>query len=62
MRGGEGGCGVSAKKFSCTHGAQINFGDLTPYLTYGSICPYVTEDIILVQNVVLLDMTISREK
>ncbi len=20
--------------YSCTHGAQINFGDLTPYLTY----------------------------
>ncbi len=31
-----GSCGVSAKKceYSCTHGAQINFGDLTPYLTY----------------------------
>jgi hypothetical protein len=28
------GCGVSAKEFSCTHKAQINFGDLTPYLTY----------------------------
>jgi hypothetical protein len=22
-------------RYSCTHGAQINFGDLTPYLTYG---------------------------
>jgi hypothetical protein len=29
---GEGGCGVSAKEYSCAHGAQINFGDLTPYL------------------------------
>jgi hypothetical protein len=28
------GCGVSANEYSCTHGAQINFGDLTPYLTY----------------------------
>jgi hypothetical protein len=30
---GGGGCGVSAKEYSCAHGAQINFGDLTPYLT-----------------------------
>jgi hypothetical protein len=31
-----GGCGVSAIEYSsCTHGAQINFGDLTPYLSYG---------------------------
>jgi hypothetical protein len=28
------GGGVSANEYSCTHGAQINFGDLTPYLTY----------------------------
>ncbi len=27
-------CGVSANEYSCTHGAQINFRDLTPYLTY----------------------------
>ncbi len=28
-------CGVSANEYSCAaHGAQINFGDLTPYLTY----------------------------
>jgi hypothetical protein len=39
MRGeGGGGCGVSANENSCAHGVQINFGDLTPYLTYG-ICP-----------------------
>jgi hypothetical protein len=31
-RCGGGGCGVSANHYSCT-GAQINFGDLTPYLT-----------------------------
>ncbi len=31
MRGG-GGCGVSANEYSSAHGAQINFGDLTPYL------------------------------
>jgi hypothetical protein len=29
-----GGCGVSANEYICAHGAQINFGDLTPYLTY----------------------------
>ncbi len=33
--GGRGSCGVSAYEYSCAHGAQINFGDLTPYLTYG---------------------------
>jgi hypothetical protein len=32
--GGEGGCGVSANEYSCAHLAQINFGDLTLYLTY----------------------------
>jgi hypothetical protein len=26
---------VSAYEYSCGHGVQINFGDLTPYLTYG---------------------------
>ncbi len=29
---GVGGCGVSADEYSCAHGAQINFGDLIPYL------------------------------
>jgi hypothetical protein len=32
---GGGSCGVSDNKYSFTHGDQINFGDLTPYLTYG---------------------------
>jgi hypothetical protein len=33
--GVEGGvAGVLAKEYGCPHGAQINFGDLTPYLTY----------------------------
>jgi hypothetical protein len=39
MRGdGGGGCGASSKEYSCaqSHGATINFEDLTPYLTYGS--------------------------
>jgi hypothetical protein len=31
---GGGACGVSANMYSCTHGAQINFGDLAPYLTW----------------------------
>jgi hypothetical protein len=26
-------CGVSDNEYSCTHGAQINFGDLIMYLT-----------------------------
>jgi hypothetical protein len=32
VRGG----GVSANEYSCAHGAQINFEDITPYLTYES--------------------------
>jgi hypothetical protein len=32
--GGGGGVRVSAIEYSCARGAQINFGDLTPYLTY----------------------------
>jgi hypothetical protein len=28
---------VSANENSCAYGAQINFGDLTPYLTCGMI-------------------------
>jgi hypothetical protein len=28
-------CRVSANEYNCAHGAQINFGDLTPYLTCG---------------------------
>jgi hypothetical protein len=39
--GGEGGCGVSANEYSCAHGAQINFGHLTPYLTYAQDAPRV---------------------
>jgi hypothetical protein len=34
---GEGSCGASVNEYSFAHGAQINFGDLTPYLTYGLI-------------------------
>jgi hypothetical protein len=28
-----GSCGVSTNEYSCAHGSQINFGDLTPYLS-----------------------------
>jgi hypothetical protein len=42
MRGG--GFGVSANEYSCTHGAQINFGDLTPYLTYGCVGDHILQD------------------
>ncbi len=33
--GGKGVAEISANEYSCAHGAQINFGDLTPYLPYG---------------------------
>jgi hypothetical protein len=41
MRGG--GCsdrvlGYLANEYSCANGAQINFGDITPYFTY--VRPY----------------------
>jgi hypothetical protein len=36
------GCGVSANEYSCANEAQINFGDLTPYLTYGcQVCRHL---------------------
>jgi hypothetical protein len=35
MRGEGGSGGVSANEYNCAHGAQINFVDLTPYLTNG---------------------------
>ncbi len=35
--GGGVGYGALANEHSCAHGAQINFGDLTPYLTYGNV-------------------------
>jgi hypothetical protein len=31
-----GGMGVSANEYSCAHGAQVNFRDLIPYITYVS--------------------------
>jgi hypothetical protein len=40
--GGGRGCGTSANEYSCVHGAQINFGDLTPYLTYAPHVPFMS--------------------
>ncbi len=34
LRRGGGGCGVSANEYGCAHVAQVNFEDLTQYLTY----------------------------
>ncbi len=42
------GCGVSAIEtvvHITWHGAQINFGDLTPYLSYGEITVFVEADL-----------------
>jgi hypothetical protein len=40
MLGGGGGGGgwlqFSANEYSYAHGAQVNFGDQTPHVTYGS--------------------------
>jgi hypothetical protein len=36
LGGGGGGSGITANEYSCAHGAQINFGDLAPYLTSAS--------------------------
>jgi hypothetical protein len=38
--GGGGSCGVSDNEYSCAHGAQINFRDLTPYLAYVAKATY----------------------
>ncbi len=48
--GGGGNCGVAAKEYSCGHGAQINFGDLTPYLSYDAAGQKYKDDV----NVYLL--------
>jgi hypothetical protein len=37
MGGGGGLRGLSQRVLHCAHGALINFGDLTPYLTYDSL-------------------------
>ncbi len=39
MRGEGGGCGVSDNEYSSAHEAQVNFGYLTPYLTYYRYTP-----------------------
>jgi hypothetical protein len=36
--GGGGSCGVSANEYSCAHEDKINFGDLTPNLTFEHNC------------------------
>jgi hypothetical protein len=33
------GCGFSDNEYYCAHGAQINIGALTPYLTYDRMQP-----------------------
>ncbi len=45
MGGGElGSLRLSANEYSCTYGAQINYGDLAPYLTYNGIAspPFIS--------------------
>ncbi len=32
MREGEEGCGILANEYICAHWAQINIGDLSPYV------------------------------
>jgi hypothetical protein len=44
MRMDGGSCGVLANEYSCAHEAQINFGDLTPYLTYAQDAPRVEKN------------------
>jgi hypothetical protein len=43
--GGGGFAGVSANVYNRTHGAEINFGDLTPYLSY-EYCAFLPNIII----------------
>ncbi len=50
MTGGWGDCGDSANEYSCVHGAQSNFGDLTPFLwfhiskVFDSVCLSVPQE------------------
>jgi hypothetical protein len=47
---GVGGCGVSVNEYSYAHGAQINFGDLTPYLTYDASLSSFNCNIVILLN------------
>jgi hypothetical protein len=48
---GGGYCRASANEYSCAHGAQINFGDLTPYLTYArNKCKRINRSIAAIQT------------
>jgi hypothetical protein len=47
---GGGGCCVSANEYICSHGAQINFGDLTPYLTYDANLSSFNCNIVILLN------------
>jgi hypothetical protein len=54
MRGG-GGCGASANEYSCANGAQINFEDLTPYLTYAfSVITIYVSVVYMAQDLMIL--------
>jgi hypothetical protein len=50
---GGGGCGVSANEYSCAHEAQVNFGDLTPYLHLLQIVFRHDHEAILIQEILL---------
>ncbi len=52
--GGGGGWGVSANEYSSAHGAQINFGDLTPYLNYG-----VRVQVVICQNLIVFILVVQ---
>jgi hypothetical protein len=45
-----GGCGVTANEYNCAHGAQIDFADITPYLTYASGFPMGSKNRLPGQN------------
>jgi len=50
-------CGVSANEDSCAHGTYINFGDLTPYLTYAHKRLHCTRSCYCVEAVNLNDFS-----
>ncbi len=58
-KGGGGGCGGLAIKYNCAHGAQINFGDLTPYLTCGEERDADQISWLLLQNLLFYVFTIN---
>jgi hypothetical protein len=52
-REGGGGGGVSAIEYSCAHGSQISYGDLTLYLTMLSTILQMCDEFLQVDSAIM---------